>query len=201
MKKRTKNIPAILTSLAAGITLALYPVVAEAINPVVYAQVIAVSAIPWLLPYIARKRGLEITPLLNTLIIIHIVFSCFLGSAMGFYKRFPLWDLLMHGLFGLIGAVVMYAVLRTLFTNRTRIGFACVIGLCVMGLAALWEVFEYTADLILDGDAQRVKEALLAGLPPIKDTMTDIVITMVGLGVFYVIWWIGLVSGKHLQKR
>ncbi len=200
MKNRTKNIPAVLTSLAAGITLAVYPAVTEAIDPVVYALVVAASAIPWLLPRLARKLGLVITPPLNTLIIIHIVFSCFLGSAMGFYKRFPLWDLLMHGLFGLIGAVVMYAVLHTLFANRTRIGFACVIGLCVMGLAALWEVFEYTADLVLGGDAQRVKEALLAGLPPIKDTMTDIVITMVGLGVFYAIWWIRSVSRDHLQK-
>ena len=65
------------------------------------------------------------------------------------------------------------------------------------------KIFEYTTDALLGGDAQRVSEALRLGTSPIADTMTDVIITAVGIAVFYIGLYIdkrcGYPVSKHLE--
>lgn len=184
--KRTQWLPSAVTLVLAAVTLMIYPHTVERIDPIVYVQVTATALISVILPLLGRLTKRPFPVLLNALIALHVVLASFLGSAMGFYKRIPWWDLLMHSLFGLVAAVALFILL--LRQNGRALGavtLLLVVFLSVMGLAALWEAFEYTADLVLGGDAQRVLEALKAGTPPIKDTMTDILITVAGVAVFY----------------
>lgn len=184
--KHIQWLPSLVTLVLAAVTLIIYPYTVERIDPIVYAQVTAAALIPAILLFLGRLRKSPFPALLNALIALHVVLASFLGSALGFYRHIPWWDLLMHGFFGFVAAAVLYILL--LRQNGRSLGMATlltVVFLSVMGLAALWEGFEYAADLILGGDAQRVLEALETGISPIKDTMTDILITIAGVGVFY----------------
>lgn len=180
------------------ITLIAYTWLFEERNPVVYLQVSAGALIPAIAPILGKvmKQPLPIT--INALIAAHVVLACDLGSAMQFYWRFPHWDLLMHGYFGFLAGVTLYVMLlRWNGAALRRGGFLTLIFLGTMGGAALWEIFEYGCDFLLGGDAQRVQEALALGVSPVKDTMTDIIIAMAGLIVFY----LGLFADKRFGYR
>ena len=120
----------------------------------------------------------------SVILALFVFLSSILGSVFGFYHRFPLWDVLMHSLFGLVGSVVLWEVLSP---------SPILIILSVFGLSALWEVFEFSSDLILGGDAQRVKFSLQFGTNPISDTMTDIAVSGIGIALFFLL--------KILKKR
>ena len=55
-----------------------------------------------------------------------------------------------------------------------------------MGLAGLWEIWEFVAGSITGEDPQNILGSVAAGHSPVFDTMTDMIITMAGVGVFYV---------------
>ena len=163
-----------------------------------YVQVMAAALVTAILPIISMLTEKEFPPILNVLIMVHILLASNLGSAMGFYDRFACWDLIMHGYFGFVAAVVLYVLLLKWNGGAmNRAGCMLLIFLGVMGAAAVWEIFEYTCDALLGGDAQRVQEALALGISPVKDTMTDMIVAVVGVMVFYV----GLYVDKRCKNR
>lgn len=179
-------LPLLAAAVLGFLTLMLYTLGLNGRSPVVFLQVGAGAMLPSLFPLLNRAMKKPLPAALCWLIVLHIVLSCNLGSALGFYGRFPRWDLWMHGYFGFLAGVTLYILL--LRWNGAALhpaGFCCLLLLGTMGGAALWEIFEYTCDLLLGGDAQRVQEALALGLSPIRDTMTDIIIAPAGLGVFF----------------
>ena len=191
-------LPLLVTTILGAITLIAYSWLFEDKNPVVYLQVTAGALIPALFPLLGRTMKQPLPDMLLWLISAHIVLSCNLGSAMGFYWQLPQWDLLMHGYFGFLAGATLYVMLlRWNGASLNRAGFLIIIFLGTMGGTALWEIFEYTCDLLLGGDAQRVHEALALGLSPIRDTMTDIIIAMAGLLFFY----LGLFADKCFGYR
>ncbi len=179
-------LPLLTTGLLGAMTLIIYTLCFDKKSFVVYLQVGAGAMIPALFPLLNKAMKQPLPAILYWLISAHIVLSCDLGSAMGFYGRFSQWDLWMHGYFGfLAGAALYILLLRWNGAALHPAGFLILILLGTMGGAALWEVFEYSCDLLLGGDAQRVQEAIALGLSPIRDTMTDIIVAMAGLGVFF----------------
>ncbi len=203
-RQKGEWLPLIVTLVLGAVTLIAYPWIVERVDPIVYAQVTFTASVPALLPLLGRLTGRRFPVAINALIALHMVLASFLGSAMQFYRLVPWWDLFMHGFFGLVGSVVIYAFLLK-WNGRAleRRGFLVLIFLSVMGCAALWEIFEYVSDALLGGDAQRVLEALRLGTSPIADTMTDIIITMAGVAAFYILLLIdkrlGLPFSRHLQ--
>ena len=71
-----------------------------------------------------------------------------------------------------------------------------------MAGAALWEVFEYICDNLLGNDAQGVRNYVGGeGVPsPLADTMEDIMITAVGVFVFYFAVFIDKLNGYTACK-
>ncbi len=180
----------LVTVTLAAVTLAVYPWMAKQLNPVVYVQVLAASLGSAVLPLCNRFFGTQVPASVNVMVAAHIVCASFLGSALGFYRLVPVWDLLMHGFFGGECAVILYVLLRR---YQAAVGYTVLwwlIGLSVMGCAALWEIFEYVSDLLLSGDAQRVKESLAAGRSPVGDTMTDLIVTVFGIAVVWAAWFV-----------
>ena len=157
MKHRFSQwLPLLTTSLLGALTLMIYTWGFEEKNPVVFLQVGAGAMLPALFPLINRFMRRPLPAALSWLISAHIVLSCDLGSALGFYWRFPQWDLWMHGYFGFLAGVTLYIfLLRWNGAALHPAGFFMLILLGTMGGAALWEIFEYSCDLLLGGDAQR----------------------------------------------
>jgi len=194
--------PLVLTVTTAILSLIAYTLTTANPRPVLYVQVTAAALAPAIFPFLSRITGKPFPVIINALIAVHIVLASNLGSALSFYDRFACWDLLMHGYFGFIGGVTLYALLlKWNGAALHRGGFLLLIFLGTMGCAAVWEMFEYVCDTLLGGDAQRVQEALTLGISPIKDTMTDILITAVGLLLFYGGLFIDKLCGYTISRQ
>lgn len=69
-----------------------------------------------------------------------------------------------------------------------------------MGFGALWEIFEYLGDTWFDLDSQRVQESIGFGKSPVADTMEDLMITLVGIAVFFIIYIIDKKKNSKLMN-
>lgn len=186
--------PFAVTLLLTLAALIAYTLMNEERTVLMYVQVTAAALVTGILPLISTITKKKFPPVINVLIMTHIILASNLGSAMGFYDRFEWWDLVMHGYFGFVGAVTLYMLLlRWNGDKLNQFGFFVLIFLGTLGGAAIWEMFEYTCDTLLGSDAQRVQEALVLGLSPVKDTMTDIIAAVAGVLIFYV--------GLYMDKR
>lgn len=185
-KNYVKWIPLCVTICCAIMTLLSYMRITAEKNYIVFLQVIFAALIPAILPVITLITKMDFPIILNILITIHIILGVNLGCAMSFYDKFYYWDMLMHGYFGFIASIGFYILLlKWNGENLNRFGFFVLIFLSTMGCAAVWEIYEFVFDRIMNEDAQRVKESIALGLTPVYDTMMDIIIAMAGVGVFY----------------
>lgn len=183
-----------LAALAAFdiVTAVLYPVVSEAVRPMVYVQVAASLCGIAALTVISRFTPFKIPLYLIAEIALSAALANNLGNIFNMYIIVPCWDLILHGYFGFWCAQAAYLVLKSEKPAlRYIISFVC-----VMGVAALWEVFEFTTDLMFGGDAQGVQGSLAQGINPIIDTMTDIIIAAAGYAVFVAVKVIAYLSHR-----
>lgn len=180
-------LPTIVSVILGVATLVIYSVIWEEKKPTMYPQIIAAACVPAVFPLIGKITKNEPPVYLGWVTALHIFLANDLGSAMWFYGIIPAWDLIMHGMFGLVFSVIMeYFIKRWGGGSLKKAGLYLLIFLSAAGAAALWEVWEFTCDNLLGGDAQLVKAALANGTNPISDTMTDIIITLVGAAVFII---------------
>lgn len=197
-----KWIPLFITLALSAVTMVIYSVIAEEKEARMYLQITAAAFVPAILPLTekATRRGFPI--FLNVLISLHIILANNMGSALGFYELVPSWDLIMHGYFGFVFAFLIYILLlkwNGIVLNK--FGICMVVFLSTLGAAALWEIWEFSCDTFLGGDAQRVLEALENGKSPVSDTMTDIIISIAGIAVFYIVLFIDKLRGCKISGK
>lgn len=200
-KKNLQWLPLLLTLCCAAITLLIYTLSPNQRDYVVFLQVIFGALIPAILQIVSYATKEDFPLFLNLLFSIHIILAVDLGCAMSFYDRFYWRDMLMHGCFGLIASMSFYILLlKWNGGNLKRFGFFALIFLSTMGCAAIWEIFEFTCDQILDIDAQRVMESIAMGHTPVYDTMMDIIVAIAGICVFYISLLIDSLCKSKLGK-
>lgn len=155
--------------------------IAKTVPPIAAGQLVLTTLATAVLPLWGRVSRRPFPPAVNWLVAGHLLLASHLGSVLGLYARVPWWDLLMHGLFGLVAAVVLHTLLmRWGGKDLHPLGTLLFLFLAVMGAGALWEIAEYAADALFGGDALRVQWALARGIHPLQDTVTDLLITMIG---------------------
>lgn len=197
-KDYSQWIPLAVTICCAIMTLLIYTRITPKQNTIVFLQVIFAALIPAVLPVITCAAKTEFPAFLNVLITVHIILGVNLGCAMSFYDRFYYWDMFIHGGFGFIASIIFYILLLKWNGEKlNRFGFYALIFLSVMGCAAIWEIYEFVCDRILNDDAQRVAESIALGHTPVYDTMMDIIIAIAGISVFY----ISLFVDRHCKCR
>lgn len=147
-----------------------------------------------------KKFKLGIPLFAVSAVCLHLVLSIDCGTVLGFYDLFSWWDLMSHGMFGLVYCVVLLYLYRRFHGKSPNLFGLVSIFLMLMGLAALWEVFEFTAGAILNIDMQCVEEAIAAGQSPVIDTMTDIIIAIAGSAIFYITYFVDIKTGNKLYK-
>lgn len=108
---------------------------------------------------------------------IFIFSTQYLGSFLGFYTIFPWWDIALHLSSGILLVYSSYVLVliidrKNSLYERGQIKLILLIGLTVaIAGAALWEVFEFSADQLLGTNTQ---------LGSLRDTMHDIICGIIG---------------------
>lgn len=186
MKQLKKYIPLGIDLIITFIAIIVYSCLKLERAPLTYVQILVGPMVLGAVLLLNHTRTIHIPTIISYLLMIHLVLALILGSAFNFYDLIPAWDMILHGYFGFLCSVLVFCVLLNYNGEQLKGFFIFVLIFFVtMGVAGLWEIYEFTMDSLLGGDAQRVEESILAGHSPVYDTMMDMIIAVVGIILFY----------------
>ena len=150
-----------------------------------------------LTPYIFEKVAhLRMPTGLKVSLIAFCFCALILGDVADFYGRFVWWDLLLHGLSGILLGISAYTILNA-FCRKVTSGnvhnppttFSAIWIICfVLGIGALWEMMEYVTDGIFSLNSQQFltstgtfdESVPLPGREALRDTMEDMLMNLAG---------------------
>lgn len=134
------------------------------------------------------------------------------ASLLDFYNYVPYYDKFLHTAFGIAGSFGTMIVLLYGKGEKMRPWcFFLVIALCVLGLAAFWEIFEYTVHAATGADMQHwtpdfaevgnmTVNEFFADYNPLWDTIWDIIVALIGVLLFYLIIFLDKVFGYKMCR-
>jgi hypothetical protein len=140
-----------------------------------------------ILPVVLGNRfAVKIPHGFETLTVLFVFMSLFLGEVQSYYARFWWWDLVLHSgsafIMGILGFLLVYVLneKRDLDINLNRNFVALFAFMFAVGIGAIWEVFEFTIDQIFGSNMQK------SGL---VDTMWDLIVDIIGAFIISVLGW------------
>lgn len=150
----------------------------------------AVLLLPCLLHYLASRAHLKLPPGFVVAGVIFIFLAQYLGEIKKFYQTFWWWDLLLHGLFGVLAVLFALYMLQSNLKKQDQLSearftlFLALLSLCfAMACSALWEMFEYMGDMVFP--VKMVKGGL-------EDTISDLfsgsLTALLTAGGYYCLW-------------
>lgn len=165
--------------------------------------VLIANSLLWLLPFLLRPIFREkISESVYAVFAVFTFFAALLGSVLGFYSKIWWYDLLMHTLFGYLGGIIsLFFVCKLSDINKLKPAFVMFVCFAVsMMFAALWEIFEFSGDVLLGNTAQGTHITLPDGsvVTPLQDTMEDILCNFVGAIVFILHYLAHILTKKSL---
>ena len=128
----------------------------------------------------------------ESLAVVFVYLSLFLGEVQGFYVRYWWWDLVLHAgsgfLLGILGFLLVYVLNEKadveIHLNAKFIAFFAF--MFALGVGALWETFEFAMDQLFGLNMQK------SGL---VDTMWDMIVNTVGAFIILMLGW-GFLGSK-----
>lgn len=128
-----------------------------------------------------------------------VFFACFAqfgGAMLNFYNAIPIYDLLLHGASGILLIFMAHYLLGLLLRHHPEVKLPSTVTLAFCWLfatasAAVWEIFEFTADQLFGLDCQ---------LGSLTDTMTDIIAGTIGAVAGVLLLWL-LLRKKQQAKE
>lgn len=132
------------------------------------------------LPRIVRKFSSKVNDLIELIFLLFILFAQLLGSILHFYGIIYWYDSFMHYISGILTSFlsVIILILFNKYDDNDKVFNVIFILSITLMVASLWEIFEFTTDNLLGGDAQRV---VATG---VTDTMKDIICALLGSILF-----------------
>lgn len=129
------------------------------------------------LPMIIRKVfKIKIANSIELIFLLFIFLAQLLGSVMHFYGLIYWYDSFTHFISGALTAfLALFLLILFKKYDDKELGFNVLYMIAItLMVAAFWEMFEFTADSLLGGDAQRV---IATG---VTDTMKDMICALLG---------------------
>ena len=147
-----------------------------------------------ILPIIFRKFKINFSDMLELVYLIFIILACLMGSIMKFYSLIYFYDSLVHYISGILTALLGLVLLIWFnkFKSKEYSFNILYMFFVSLAVAALWEIFEFSADNLLGGDAQKVIET------GVTDTMKDIICALLGSLLVSVCYAYEYVNNKKL---
>lgn len=111
--------------------------------------------------------------------ILFILLAQVFGSILRFYQTIPYYDKFIHFVSGFFSCMLALLLLKQYHLEKNKLSFRCLfLFFTTLAVAACWEIFEYTSDIVFHGDCQNV---LTTG---IHDTMQDILMAFLASILF-----------------
>ena len=115
----------------------------------------------------------------DNLVLIYSIFvfsAGFLGVTLRLYGTIPGFDKLNHTLSGVLTSFVALLLLSLInrYNSQDRLYNIFYMIIFSLAVAALWEMFEYTCNILFGGDAQMVAKT------GVNDTMQDMIVAFIG---------------------
>ncbi len=135
---------------------------------------------------LGNKFAVKIPHGFETLTVLFVFMSLFLGEVQSYYARFWWWDLVLHSgsafIMGILGFLLVYVLneKRELDINLNRNFVALFAFMFAVGIGALWEIFEFSVDQLFGSNMQK------SGL---VDTMWDLIVNVIGAFIISVLGW------------
>lgn len=216
MKKKKilfELIPFFVVTLVSAVTLIIYLAALHGRSGQRILQACLAPLIPLAIPALNWIFKFRIPFAFNVAVSVFAVLGIHCASVFDFYHLIPYYDKFLHTLFGVLGGLGVFIVLLHGDGKKLKPWcFFLVIFLCVLGIAALWEVFEYTIGAIFtEGNPQNWRPDMnVSGdmtvreffktYNPLTDTMFDIVAAAVGVFIFYFSVFIDKLRGYKVVK-
>ena len=120
--------------------------------------------------------------------------SLVLGDLFDFYGKFRWWDMILHGISGVMLGILGYEIISAFINSekcRTPVSpfFISIWVICfALAIGAMWEIWEYMADGIFGLNSQEYltssgtfdESTPLQGRNALTDTMEDIILDFLG---------------------
>lgn len=156
------------------------------------------------LPYFLKEKiDLKIPSVMLLFYVLFLYAAIYLGEVRNFYYTIPHWDTILHTFSGgMLGAIGFSFITILNGTEKIPLNlspiFVAFFSFCfALTLGTIWEIYEFTADSILQTNMQKFAledGTLLIGRAALSDTMKDLIVD--GIGAF-VISAIGYISLKY----
>lgn len=138
-----------------------------------------------------KVTRLKYTLRFETILLVFILLSSYIGSSFGFYDRFWWWDKMLHFIFWFCFAFIGYSIIVSILKEKgvknqlfVTVAFSFCFAVC---FGAIWEIIEYFYDKIWLALYWPVVWSPLVQTSPwlnqIDDTMQDIIIETVSAAV------------------
>lgn len=164
-----------------------------------------------LLPGMLKKHLHLYIP--SKMIIVYAAFlycAIYLGEVHSFYYHVRNWDTVLHCFAGAMLGAIGFSFITIL--NRAESVpmnlspvFVAVFTFCfAITLGVIWEIYEFSVDLILNTNMQKYaleNGTLLIGQAALKDTMKDLIVDTIGAFIMSAIGYISLKNKKGWLEK
>ena len=124
--------------------------------------VCSLTLVLFLVPAFFQKNfGIQLPSTLEIIILLFIFAAEILGEIGTYYVKIPIWDTMLHTINGFLCAAIGFSLVDLLNRNN-RFKFhlsplyLSVVAFCFsMTIGVLWEMFEFSADILLRTDMQK----------------------------------------------
>ena len=179
-------LPGVACEVVAAVLCIVYTAVYGA-EAEVYLELLGAALLPLVIPVVSLFLKKPLPTAFAWALAVFVIMAVGMGTVMGLYDKISWWDLLLHGLSGLLCAIAIFMlIIRWGGAKLSPAGCMVIIAVFALGISGLWEIIEYAFDAISGNDAQKVAESLAAGKAGTADSMEDMMISLVGVAVFYI---------------
>ena len=143
------------------------------------AEILTILFITFLPVMLGKRFDVTIPHGFETLAVVFLYMSLFLGEFQGYYTRFWWWDLVLHSgsafLLGILGFLLVYVLneKQDMHLDLSHKFVALFAFMFAVGMGAIWEIFEFMMDQLFGTNMQK------SGL---VDTMWDLIVDVLGAG-------------------
>ena len=162
--------------------------------------ILTIALLILLVTVFSDRLAVQIPAEFQVLALVFVFSALFLGEVRSYYTRIWWWDIALHStsglLMGILGFLLVYVLnasekIAFSMTPRFVAFFAFMFAVAV---GAIWEIFEYSMDVLFGANMQKAMFNDPSGL---TDTMWDMIVNAIGAAFISILGWWYLIRDRR----